>query len=376
MLTHLADTSKQVQDARTALQEAKDALGTKRTDLIQLSARGQMIEEMLRLLDDIEHLKSIPDTLESLMSEKRLLQAAGLLMRSLKTIRKPEMLEIGAVSDLRNYLIGQENSLRDILIDELHSHLFLKSFWCESRWSAYTPNQQALPAVEYDKGITFDAEESPSLQDSSCPPRLRRFLNELGTKPNVPPLDFNDPEVKTGLSRGRSFSVTSFSSLVAREQANNPECDSFAYLETLLESLAVLGKLGNALDVISQRIPTEIYSVVEQTIDEVHERAEMGRRLSFTTTSIQGRPSSVYVFATEDGSLDLQSTVVDAASLRLAALESLEKQVDHEILRDLFWTLYSKLDAVTQGLRVVYEVANRIGSVRTKNTALLPGFIH
>ncbi|THH02605.1 hypothetical protein EW026_g281 [Hermanssonia centrifuga] len=30
-------------------------------------------------------------------------------------------------------------------------------------------------------------------------------------------------------------------------------------------------------------------------------------------------------------------------------------------MKDLFWTLYSKLDAVAQGLRVVYEVSNRIG---------------
>lgn len=42
------------------------------------------------------------------MSEKRLLQAAGLLVRSLRTSKKPEMLEIGAVSDLRSYLISQE----------------------------------------------------------------------------------------------------------------------------------------------------------------------------------------------------------------------------------------------------------------------------
>lgn len=43
------------------------------------------------------------------MSEKRLLHAAGLLVRSLKMIKKPEMTDIGAVSDLRTYLIGQEN---------------------------------------------------------------------------------------------------------------------------------------------------------------------------------------------------------------------------------------------------------------------------
>lgn len=42
------------------------------------------------------------------MSEKRLLQAAILLVRSLKIINKPDMMEIGAVADLRSYLVGQE----------------------------------------------------------------------------------------------------------------------------------------------------------------------------------------------------------------------------------------------------------------------------
>jgi exocyst complex component 4 len=50
----------------------------------------------------------MPDLLETLMSEKRLLQAAVLLVRSLKTINSADMLEIGAVADLRSYLNGQE----------------------------------------------------------------------------------------------------------------------------------------------------------------------------------------------------------------------------------------------------------------------------
>jgi exocyst complex component 4 len=55
-----------------------------------------------------EHLKSVPDVLETLMSEKRLLQAAVLLVRSLKVINKPDMLDVGAMIDLRAYLEGQE----------------------------------------------------------------------------------------------------------------------------------------------------------------------------------------------------------------------------------------------------------------------------
>ena len=69
-----------------------------------------------------EHLKTIPDVLETLMSEKRLLQASVLLVRSLKMINKAEMAEIGAVVDLRSYLVGQEtvsSCVEDVLVNSL-----------------------------------------------------------------------------------------------------------------------------------------------------------------------------------------------------------------------------------------------------------------
>lgn len=58
VMNHLGATQVQVSDARSALQEAKDALGTKRSDLAQLSSRGQIIDEMLRLLDEMWALRS------------------------------------------------------------------------------------------------------------------------------------------------------------------------------------------------------------------------------------------------------------------------------------------------------------------------------
>lgn len=52
----------------------------------------------------------------------------------------------------------------------------------------------------------------------------------------------------------------------------NAEMDSFAYIESLLESLAVLGKLGVALDTVGQRIAAEIFTLVETTVEEVEDR--------------------------------------------------------------------------------------------------------
>lgn len=149
---------------------------------------------------------------------------------------------------------------------------------------------------------------------------------------------------------------------------HNPEADSFSYMETILESLAVLGRLGSALDNVVQRVPIEIYNLVDGTLEEVSDRAEYGRRGSmYAILGGHSRTEGVYTFTGVDTS-SLNSkmglrTYLNPSCLRLSALESSAKQVDHEILKDFFWTLYSKMNAVAQGLRVVYEVANRIGSV-------------
>ncbi|CAK5280151.1 unnamed protein product [Mycena citricolor] len=364
LLNHLSATQTQISEARTSLQESKDALGSKRADLVQLWARGQTLEEMMRLLDQMykrEHLKTVPDLLETLMSEKRLLQASVLLVRSLKIINKPDMLEIGAVSDLRSYLNAQETArfqaLREILLDELQSHIYLKSFWCESRWAAYTPNQEAFLKVEFEDELELKMPAASPSEQTFRQSRLTRFLNELALRPNDPPHDLNDPGLKTSNAE----------TLMSGSAMTNPESDSFAYMETLLESFAVLGKLGNALDNISQRLTSETFSLVEATIEEVEERAEFGRRGSIAGLSgVSGRLDGVYTFVSVDSTAlsKLPSANASASSLRLVALESYNKKVDHEILRDLFWTLYSKLDAVAQSLRVISEVANRIGSRR------------
>lgn len=124
---------------------------------------------------------------------------------------------------------------------------------------------------------------------------------------------------------------------------------------------------------MAQRLQGEIYTLVECTLDEVEERTEESKRVSlFSAASLGRRSEGGYIFVANDPtgiidgvvpSIPTKGILLRTSSLRLAALESSTKQVDQEALKDFFWTLYSKLDAVTQGLRVVWEVSNRIGSV-------------
>jgi exocyst complex component 4 len=121
----LTSAQQEVTKSRTSLTEVKESVGNKRADLVQLWTRGQQLEEMIKLMDQMwacfysttrvrlilehsEYLKTVPELLESLMSEKRLLPAAALLMNSLKIIGNENMQEIGALTDLKSYLLVQE----------------------------------------------------------------------------------------------------------------------------------------------------------------------------------------------------------------------------------------------------------------------------
>lgn len=54
-------------------------------------------------------MQLVPDKLEARISEKKFLSAVDLLGEALTMIRQPDMMEIGALSDLRAYLGSQES---------------------------------------------------------------------------------------------------------------------------------------------------------------------------------------------------------------------------------------------------------------------------
>lgn len=68
-------------------------------------------------------------------------------------------------------------------------------------------------------------------------------------------------------------------------------------------------------------------------------------------------------------SLSSRAAAHRSSLLRLSATQTSELELNVDILKDLFWTLFSKLDAVLQGFRVAHEVASRIVEVRRSNAS-------
>jgi exocyst complex component 4 len=310
-------------------------------------------------------------------------------------------------------------TLRDILLEELHNHLYLKSSYCESRWAPYAAGQtkcqsQVLASERQILGLmprptrpssvsdpataTLASERSVSTTPSDLsrpvstadgladarpsnvsekPTILARYLLDLAMRPSQDPfldlpedLDLTSPAFATpahtraGLSLASgATSMAGFAGGSSSSKAFNPEADSFVYIEHLLEALAVLGRLGWALDALAQREAVEIFGLVENVIEEVEERTADRRRQATTNlfpTSALFLPPPPSSAANGDDADEAQPT---------ASGGKLDE--DSETLRDLFWTLYSKLDAVLQGFKVTSEVASRIGSVSTDARAIL-----
>ncbi|KAJ9123257.1 hypothetical protein QFC22_001453 [Naganishia vaughanmartiniae] len=364
----------------------------KRGEMALLWNKERMLRDSLKLLDTIENMNKVPERLETLIGEKKFLQASLILTRSLKTIDREEMMEIEALGELRTYLQAQMNALMEILIEELSNHLYLKTVYSESRWVVYQPGQAEMIVPKY------NAEEdlfSPSIEPALPIPtnpgdrmssRLSRFLVNLSMKPlRDPILYLSDAEllelpaipqhIHRRAAGGFNSSVSSMSGFLAggndSQQGKfsyvNPEQDSFAYMEVVLESLSILGKLGHALEVISARIGSELFTLVESTIDEVAERMDM-RQADLQSmrmqTIIEGSNRTSAAPASTSTTSTLQR-IGKPARLRNESLDQTDSAEQAETLLDLFWTVYSKLRAVVEGHRVVGEIVGRIGMVKS-----------
>ncbi|KAF9113400.1 hypothetical protein BGX27_001630 [Mortierella sp. AM989] len=310
VIDSISDSQSRVKELRMDLKNSKESLRLRQADLVQLYNKSQQYKDMIEMLDEIEELKGIPTKLESLVREKHFLAAVKMLVSASKTITKPEMTSVGALSDLSRFFNEQLESMAEILMEELHNHLYLKSPYCDSRWAAYTTGQEALPSSE--RGLFEGLGKDFSKLGQFSNDRLKR---NTGFQPKTKPGN----EVRLD------------DEMITEDLEANPEVDSVYYLEILVESLGLLGKFKDAIVTILQRVPLETYQLIDRTISEVNER-----RNAAALKTINQRDD-------EDDEKYLAA-----------------KDNENEILRDLFWTLFSKLESVTQGHSTVLIAGQRL----------------
>ncbi|KAL2760804.1 hypothetical protein ACRALDRAFT_1038258 [Sodiomyces alcalophilus JCM 7366] len=296
-------SQKRVRTLKESLAAAKTSLCTTDPDLKKLSATSQAYDGLLATLNELEELRVVPDQLEARISEKRFVSAVDVLQNALRKLRKPELDEISALSDLRSYLANQDTVLMDILVEELHEHLYLKSPYCQERWQGLAKNQGAS------KGPYADS-TSNILPFHEC----------------VEAIDFERAAIE--------------------DPAQNPEADTFSYIGLLVEALNKLGRLEAAVDILKQRMPVELFGIVNYTTNEVDQRYPSSLRGSSANTE------GLHIYGSQ------------------------ETRMRSDVIHDLLWTLYGKFEAIAEAHRVFHETIKAL--IRREgagnNSALLGSF--
>lgn len=295
-------SQKRVRELKESLASSKASLCSTDPELKKLSQTSTEYDELLQTLNELDDLRAVPDQLEARISEKRFLAAVEVLQNALRKLRRPELDGIGALNDLRIYLANQETALMDILVEELHEHLYLKSPYCQDRWQSLAKAQGA-----YTEG----------------------YGDANSILPFHSVLDSIDLE-----------------KAAAEDPMKNPEADTFNYIGLLVEALNKLGRLQNAVETLKQRLPVELFGVVNETINEVDQRHPSSLR------GAAGKSDGVFVY------------------------NNRETQMRADVIYDLLWTLYGKFEAIAEGQRAFHEFIKAL--IRREgagnNSALLGSF--
>ncbi|KKF93624.1 putative exocyst complex component sec8 [Ceratocystis platani] len=325
----IQESQMKVAGLKETLLATKTSLCNPDSELKKLSVTSQMYDGLIVVLDELEDLRLVPDQLEARISEKRFLTAVEVLQTALRKLRKPELDDIGALGELRSYLANQETALMDILVEELHEHLYLKSPYCQERWQSIAKNHGTEAFAN----------------GGSNPPPFEQLLDNMD-----------------------------FEKAATEDLAKNPEADTFEYVGLLVEALNKLGRLQNAVDNLKQRLPVELFQIANETINEVDQRHPSSLRGG---SGGSGSGSSGGSGGNDGGSGNGSGIGGGSSgSNGLGIYGSRETQLRADVIYDLLWTLYGKFEAIAEGHRVFHEsikaLIRREGA--GNNSALLGSF--
>ena len=108
MVLNLTTSQDRLRKLRDTLTSTKETITKKGGDLSIALNRSQQYKEMLRLLETMERLQSVPDRIENLITEKQFSKAVNILSEALVILAQPELANIGALQDVSAYLKTQE----------------------------------------------------------------------------------------------------------------------------------------------------------------------------------------------------------------------------------------------------------------------------
>lgn len=304
ILRVFSDSAASISGLKKDLEKTKGLLGSQNKQLQQLWYRSVTIRHIISLLDQIENASQVPGRIEKLIAEKQYYAAVQLYLQSTSLLDREGIHGVGALQDVRSDLTKLRGTLFFKVVDDLHLHLYSKGEYsvkrmldCESdddistiplanassangthpvsrRTRTMQRNGQELegrfgsdglhPLGSVDGSSSVDGREDEGYQagdnlDASM------FVGVSGMKANG---------IGDGVVKETRHSGSGLPSWLAKSTPNefielmtkNEAPLHVKYLQTMVECLALLGKIAAAGAMLSQKLRPTIHELITAEI--------------------------------------------------------------------------------------------------------------
>ncbi|KYR01483.1 exocyst complex subunit 4 [Tieghemostelium lacteum] len=237
---------------------------------------------MIQILEKMEELKLVPDLLNRYIDGNHFVHSSNLLVNSLNALSEKELINVNALKDLRQSLTEKKEEFKDIIIDKLNDHIYLKTEQSvkmsedEENIDDFNSNLKKLVDDNHNISANSSSLSSPTISNSKS---SSPFINGQSTtstttslkSPNVQSLNNNNNKnVGSGVGKTKNknhellkLEEISKQSIGIEDLNLNPETNGRLFMNLLVESLNVLEYLHPAVGLILGKISIELKSIIQ-----------------------------------------------------------------------------------------------------------------
>eukprot|EP00249_Psilotum_nudum_P022594 c28576_g1_i2 orf=370-3636(+) len=283
------------------LAEAKRLLGSRNKQLQQLWYRSVTVRHIISLLDQIENVAKVSTRIEELIAMKRYYAAVQLHIQSVTMLEREGIQGSRALQDVRSDLSKLRGILFFKVVEELHLHLYNKGEYSENAAIMSDKDDDisnitimSIPSSGNANPISRRTKSMRRSEQVSDGQYLSDGFHQPGSIDGGSSADGRDDETSLsgdmldGASLGmnsKEYSADEFTIKESRHRRGFPSwltdstpnefIDSMTksdaslnvkYLQTMVECLALLGKIAAAGAIISQRLRPTIHEFITTEI--------------------------------------------------------------------------------------------------------------
>lgn len=224
------------------LNACKQLLRCRREELMKLWLEGVEHKHVLQLLNEIDRLRDVPSRLSHYLNKKLYLHATELLVSAL-SMGDGSLEGVEALREVRMELETKKQQLQQKLLEELTRHLYLE-----------TTREVVLKR----QGSGRDFQRGNETRGSRGN-KVKRSLLDV----NYPAVNYSS---RSNLNQEDLTNIT-------EDENSNPEENSEHFIAVIIQCLALLNNIPEAVEAIKVDMQTQLLNIVSRTSEQIKKSA-------------------------------------------------------------------------------------------------------